>query len=210
MGLLYERNQFDEIHQVARLLRDRGIALPELTVVEAINALRNGDYKQGIALVRQVFSDNSTSFSDQLTLGRFYYAAGHRDEAGKRFERAVELAPRLPETWLIYIQYLVQTKHLDQAKTTVEAARQALAADPTTLARCLMMVGDTTQAETAIQSALKQKPADPAAAPPRREFLSRAGPDRGSREVPGCAGRPRSLAQHQTTWPGLTALAPRS
>ncbi len=163
VGLLYERNQFDEIHQVARLLRDRGIALPELTVVEAINALRNGDYKQGIALVRQVFSDNSTSFSDQLTLGRFYYAAGHRDEAGKRFKRAVELAPRLPETWLIHIQYLVQTKHLDQAKTTVEAARQALAPDPTTLARCLMMVGDTTQAETAIQSALKEKPADPAA-----------------------------------------------
>ena len=127
VGLLYERNQFDEIDRLVWMLRNRDIALPELTVVEAINALRNGDYEQGIALVRQVFSDNSTSFSDQLTLGRFYYAAGHRDEAGKRFKRAVELAPRLPETWLIYIQYLVRTKHLDQAKTTVEAARQALA-----------------------------------------------------------------------------------
>src|SRR5271157_311914 len=163
VGLLYERNQFDEIDRLARMLHDRSVALVELTAVEAINALRKGDYNQGIALVRQVFSDASTSFSDQLSLGRFYYAAGHTDEAGKRFKRATELAPGLPETWLSYIQYLVQTKHLDQAKTAVEAARQALPADPTTLARCLMMVGDTTQAEAAIQSALKEKPADPAA-----------------------------------------------
>ena len=31
LGLLYERNQFDEIDQRSQLLRDRGIALPELT-----------------------------------------------------------------------------------------------------------------------------------------------------------------------------------
>ena len=214
--LLYERNQLDEIDRLAQLLRDRGIELPELTVVEALNALRKGNYNQGIALVRQVCSDNSTSFSDQLTLGRFYYAAGRTDEAGKRFKRAMELAPGLPETWLSYIQYLVQTKHLDQAKAAVEAARQALPPDPTTLARCLMMVGDTTQAETAIQSALKKKPADPTTLRVAAGFyLDQARPDQAEQILtkllePATRSSPEDLAWANRTRSGMLLKTGRS
>ena len=56
-------------------------------------------------------------------------SAGRSDEAGKEFRRAVELGPGVPESWLTYVQYLVQTKQIDQAKTAIEAARKALPAD---------------------------------------------------------------------------------
>ena len=59
--------------------------------------------------------------------------------------------------------------------------------NPTTLARCFMMVGDTTQAETAIQSALKEKPADPAALRLAAGFYLERGWTEEAGEVPGCA-----------------------
>jgi tetratricopeptide (TPR) repeat protein len=162
IDLLYQGNLLDEINRLPQLFRDRDIAIPELTMVNAINAMRKGDFDQGIALARQVISDASTSFADQLTLGRFYLTAGRTEEAGKYLKRAVDLGPGVPDTWLSYVHYLVQVKHLDQAKAAVEALRKALPTDRLTLVRCLVMVGDTVQAEKLIESALEDKPGDPA------------------------------------------------
>ena len=92
-------------------------------------------------------------------------SAGQSDAAGKEFRRAVELGPGVPDSWLTYVQYLVQTKHVDQAKTAIEAARKALPADRATLtlAQCCLIVGDLEQAESLIQRLLKDRPQDPAA-----------------------------------------------
>ena len=166
-GLLYQRNQFDEIDRVTQLLRERGIAPEELTIVNAINAIRKQDFDQGIALARQVFPETSTNPSDHLTLGRFYVSAGRSDAAGKEFRRAVELGPGVPDSWLTYVQYLVQAKQIDQAKTAIEGARQALPADRATLtlAQCWMSLGDLKRAEDLIGKAFNDegKSADPAA-----------------------------------------------
>ena len=138
-----------------------------LTIVKALDAIRKQDFDGAIALARQVFPETSTNSSDHLTLGRFYMAAGRSDEAGKEFRRAVELGPGVPESWLTYVQYLAQTKQIDQAKAAVEAARQALPADRATLtlAQCSLLLGDAQQAEELIAKAMNEegKAADPAA-----------------------------------------------
>ena len=97
VGLLNERNRFDEIDHVAQVLRDQGAALNEITIVKALDAIRKQDFDRGIALARQVFPETSTNSSDHLTLGRFYMSAGRSDEAGKEFRRAVELGPGVPD-----------------------------------------------------------------------------------------------------------------
>ena len=85
--------------------------------------------------------------------------------AGKEFRRAVELGPGSPDSWSTTIQYLVQAKQTDQAKTAIEAARQALPADRATLtlAQCWMSLGDLKRAEELIGKALndEDKSADP-------------------------------------------------
>jgi tetratricopeptide (TPR) repeat protein len=164
VGLLYQRNQFDEIDRVSQSLRDRGISLDELTIVNAINAIRKRDFNRGIALARQASPESSSNFADHLFLGRAYFAADRLDDAGKEFQRAVELGRGAPEAWLTYIQYLVEMKRAEQAKAAVEEARKALPADQSSLAlaRCAMVVGDTREAESLVQSALKSKPDDPA------------------------------------------------
>ena len=167
VGLLNQRNRFNDIDRVAKVLREQGIALDEITLIKAVDAIRKQDFDQGIALARQIFTETSTNPSDHLTLGRFYATAGRSDAAGKEFRRAVELGPGVPDSWLNYVQYLVQAKQINQAKTAIEAARQALPADRATLtlAQCWMSVGDLKRAEELIGKALNDegKSADPSA-----------------------------------------------
>jgi predicted Zn-dependent protease len=157
---LYQANQFDELDRLAQALRERQIASPELTVVSAIEATRRGDHSKGLELARQVIPDSSTSSSDHLALAGFHAAAGQSAEAARHFRLAVEIAPGLPEAWLSLVQHLVQTKQTDQARSAAAAARKALPDDQATVAVCLMMVGDTTQAEAVVQTALRDKPTD--------------------------------------------------
>jgi cellulose synthase operon protein C len=163
VSLLNERSQFTEIDRLAQMLRDQGAALDEITIVRALDAIRKQEFDRGIALARQVFRQASQNYSDHLMLGRIYRTAARSDEAGSEFRRAVDLSPGVPESWLTYIQHLVQTGQLGKAKTAVEAARGALPADSrtVTLAECSLMVGDLKQAETLIHTVLKEKPRDP-------------------------------------------------
>jgi tetratricopeptide (TPR) repeat protein len=167
LGLLAQRDRFDEIDRVAQVLRDQGAALDQITIVKALDAIRRQEFERGIVLARQAFPETSTNYADLLNLGRIYMAAEQTDEAGKAFHRATELGPGVPESWLTYVQYLVQTKRMDQARATVEAARKALPADRSTLtlAQCSLFVGDAKQAEDLIGKALNEegKSADPAA-----------------------------------------------
>jgi cellulose synthase operon protein C len=166
VGLLAQGDRFDEIDQVARVLRDQGAALDEIAIVKTLVAIRKQDYDRGIALARQAFPETSTNYADHLNLGRIYQAAGRTDEAGKEFRRAVELGPGVPESWLTYVQHLVQAKRMDQARGAVEAARKALPANRSTLtlAQCSLFIGDARQAEELIGKALHEegKSADPA------------------------------------------------
>ncbi|MGC8641283.1 MAG: tetratricopeptide repeat protein, partial [Isosphaeraceae bacterium] len=166
VGLLNEQKQFDEIDRVARLLPGEGAAVPEITLVKALEAIRKEDFDKGVALARQVYSESSTNASDHLNMGRIYLAAGRTDEAGKLFRRAVELGPGASDAWLAYVQFLVQTKQPDQAKAATEAARKALPADRATLtlARCALIMNDLAQAEKLVEQALSDegRSADPA------------------------------------------------
>ena len=165
VGLLNQRNRFNDIDRVAQVLREQGVALDEITLIKAMDAIRKQDFDQGIALARQVFTETSTNPSDHLTLGRFYALAGRNDAAGKEFRRAVELGPGLPDSWLTYVQYLAQAKQIDQAKAAIEAARRALPADRATLAlaQCWMSLGDLKRAEELVGKAFNDegKSADP-------------------------------------------------
>jgi len=166
VGLLNERNQFDDIEHVSQVLRNQGAALDDVTIVKALDAIRKQDFDRGIALARQVFSDTSTNASDHLTLGGIYMTAGRSDAAGKEFRRALDLAPGAPEAWLNYVRYLVQTRQIDQARAAIEAARKALAADRATLtlAECALLIGDAKQAGVLIERAMgdEGRSADPA------------------------------------------------
>lgn len=164
IGLLSQQGRDDEIDLILGKLSDQDSAPEELKIAKAISAMRRQEYDRGIALARELF-ENSNKYSDHLTLAGFYANAGKLTEAENEYRQAVEKGPGVPETWLNYVRFQLQTKKPDEAKATVEAARKALSPDRSALplAQCYMMIGDARQAEASIQTALKEKPTDPAA-----------------------------------------------
>src|SRR5271157_1657947 len=162
VGLLNQKEKFDQVDRVVKILSDRGLDTGELTIATALSAIRQQDYDRGIALARRVFSESSTNFGDHLFLGQFYLAAGRPQEAGKELRRAVELGPGVPIIWVTYVQYLAREKQVAQARSAIEAARKALPANQVNvaLAQCYALTGDTKQAESMIQAALQSPGCD--------------------------------------------------
>src|SRR5262249_18279500 len=122
VGLLDQRNRPGDrktIEHVTQVLRNQGAALAGVTIVQAIEALRRQEFNAAIDLALQVYPKNSTSASDHLNLGRFYLAAGQSEAAGMEFQSAVELGRGVPQVWLTYVQYLVQTKQAARAQQVV-------------------------------------------------------------------------------------------
>jgi tetratricopeptide (TPR) repeat protein len=173
VGLLNQRQEFDQIDRVVQMLQDRGVALEDLTSVSAWSAIRKKDFERGIALARQAFPATSTRATDHLSLGQVLVAAGRRADGEKELKRAVELGPDIPDAWLAYVQFLVQTKQIEPAKAAIESARKALPTDRSavTLARCFALLGDTKQAEGLFRAALAAKPNDPAVLRPAASFF---------------------------------------
>ena len=140
--LLDQQGRRAEVDHVTQVLRDQGAALAEVTVVQALDAIRGGDHDRGLAMARQIFPESSPSAADHLSLGRIFLSAGRTSEAGKEFRRAVELGPGVPENWLAYVRHLAQSRQLDQARAAVEAARKALPPDRATLVLAQCRAGD--------------------------------------------------------------------
>jgi tetratricopeptide (TPR) repeat protein len=170
VGLLLQRSRpgdLEKLEHVTHVLRSQGAALNEVTIVQALEALRRREFAAALALARQVFPEHSPSASDHLNLGRFYAAADQSDRAGEHYQRAVELGPGVPTVWLTYIQHLVQSKQIAQAQQAVEAARRALPPERAslTLAQCHLVLGDARRAEALVRKALDSegKAEDPAA-----------------------------------------------
>jgi tetratricopeptide (TPR) repeat protein len=159
VGLLEQEGRHDDAERVTRILRDQGAALAEVTLFQAMDAIRMEDYDHGLELARQVFSESSSNSADHLNLGRFYLAAGRNDEASKHFQRAVELRPGAAENWFAYIRYLVQVRKLDRAAAAIEASQKALPPDRATLAlaQSCLIVGDVTRAEALLHKALEEE-----------------------------------------------------
>ena len=163
VGLLYQRRAFDELDSLFRMLEHRGMSVEDLTIATAFDAVRNQDIVGGIKLARQVFPSSSSNALDHLFLGRFLMAAGRMTDAVDELRRSSELGPGIPDTWLSFVEALVQTRQLDKAKAAVQSARKALPADRSALAlaQCHAMVGELKPIESLIRQGLETQPIDP-------------------------------------------------
>jgi tetratricopeptide (TPR) repeat protein len=161
--LLSQKGMNAEIDRLLAYVRDQENAPVDLKLATALSAMRNKDFARGLALAEELFK-KSNRYPEHLMLGRFYLEAGRQNDAGEEFRRAaMEIAPTAPEAWIAYVQFLVQAKRLDEARTATEAARKALPADRSRipLAGCKILLGEEKEADDLIQSELRAKPSDP-------------------------------------------------
>ena len=164
IGVLSDQKRFDDIDWLVKNLRDRGIAVEDLAIATAFNAIRKKDYERGLALARHVIPTSSTRYGDHLALGRILMTSGKVEEAGKEFRQAVDLAPSVPETWQSWVQYLARTNQAQAARDAAAAAEKALSpvGSTLTLAQCHWSAGETSKAEALFREAIKDRPHDAA------------------------------------------------
>lgn len=162
VSLLDKKEDYKTIDKVVDRLRDQAVFSPIIKYEEALRAMLKRDFKRGLALAREVFAD-SPRYGDHLVLGRFYMTAGKADEAGGEFQRAVEIASGVPETWVTYVNYLVRMNKGDEARAAIEAAKKALPPSRAALpvAQCLVLVGEVAQAGRLMEQAVGEHPNDP-------------------------------------------------
>ena len=162
VALLYRLKQFDQIDQVVQRLTERGMALDELKLATALNALRGQNFDRAVTLTREVIPESSKNYFDLLFLSRVLLAAGRTAEAEKPLKRALELAPGVPDVWVSQVQFLIEADRKGEIQHVLNRAAGALPTDQATrtLALCQTIAGHEAEAGKLFQSALDLNPGD--------------------------------------------------
>lgn len=177
VGLLYQQQQFDEIDRVVEILERRNAGLADLTLIEAMNALRRGEVDRGIALARRILPEDSTNAADHLFVGRMMVYSGRLDDAEPVLRRAIELDPADPVAWLSYAECLLRLGREEQTRELLDQATEAVEDSQRSLlhARLNDLLGDEDEARSSYEAALRQRPHDLGTLRAAIEFAVRTG-----------------------------------
>ncbi|MGA2062884.1 MAG: tetratricopeptide repeat protein, partial [Thermoguttaceae bacterium] len=140
---------------------------------------------------RQVVSEKSDDYKEQLWLGQILGIAARRAKAQKRdkdfsdlsaeaekaLRRAVELKSDVPETWVPLVEFLGSVDKAGAAEEVIDQARRKIPADkaPVALAQCYEAVEKNDMAMEQYRLALAAKPNDPEVIRSVADFYQRIG-----------------------------------
>lgn len=132
VSLLYASNRIDEARQALAMLGNEGVQGMER--VSAEMEMRSGKFEEAVALAERSVAADSRNASELLWLGQLLDQSGRKERAGETIERAVELAPERPETWLTLLSHQLNLGKRRSAEKTLERAGESLAEPQRSLA----------------------------------------------------------------------------
>src|SRR5262249_20708448 len=146
--LLQKNNRYDEAKKVLEELRQKHPASVDLTKIDAMQSLQMQDIERALPLAEQVV-EKAPTYQNWMWLGQMRREARKMADAQKAFQKATELAPHVPETWIEYVKCLRQMNQIDKAKEAVQEALKKLPKDqgPPTAAACYEFLGLRNEAE---------------------------------------------------------------
>jgi tetratricopeptide (TPR) repeat protein len=161
--LLSQRQRYDEAENELRKLQQQAPLPPELRLVQAVVTAQTSDFARAEQLVREVLPSGAGNYHDALWTGMMLSKGNRRStEAEKALRRAVELADKVPETWVALIRYLAETGQRKKAEAELERARAKLTGPeaPLALAQCYEALGKVELARAQFRAALEARPQD--------------------------------------------------
>jgi tetratricopeptide (TPR) repeat protein len=156
--LLYSKGRYDEAKQELDKLGDQRIS-PVLDRIRVELDERTGQLDQALQLAAQTVADSKRA-TDFLWYGQLLARAKKPEEAERALRRAIELEPRIPESWLALVGLLVQQGKKAEAEQVVRDAQTQLPQDrtPVLLAQCYEMLGQIDRAEQQYLAAVSLAP----------------------------------------------------
>jgi tetratricopeptide (TPR) repeat protein len=162
--LLIQRNRFSEAEQLTAELQKQGLIPADMQRLAVDISLRSQEPTRAVQQAIQAVSADPKDYRDCLWLGQVMAAAAKgrpSPQAEEKLRRAVELAPEVPEPWIVLVQYLAKVDR-PKAQEAILQAGLKLKGDqrPLALAQCYEAVGELAKARDAYEKAQKEKPAD--------------------------------------------------
>jgi tetratricopeptide (TPR) repeat protein len=127
----------------------------------AIELARRMDYGEAIPMLRQVLVDEPNNWLANYNLGRVYYNLGQLDGAEHYLERAQQINPALPDSYLQLGLVALRTNHLDVAEANMRKAVELRPLEPKihfALGVTLETRGNCAEARPEFQQALALQP----------------------------------------------------
>jgi tetratricopeptide (TPR) repeat protein len=174
--LLCQQQRYEEADQEIRKLQKQGGLGRDLQRLAAAVSLQSRDSSRAVGLAMQAVREDSTDYRDHLWLGQVLASAepvegergissyrSNQEQAEKHFRRAVELAPQIPETWLLLVRHLASLQKRSEAEQVINQVRQHLPKESgtMTLAACYETIGQFDQARDQYLQALGTQPRNP-------------------------------------------------
>jgi Flp pilus assembly protein TadD len=122
---------------------------------------RQNQYDQALRYIRSASNLDPSNPMLQAELGRVLARTGDLEDAQKRYERAIELAPQDPIYWRLLAEFALHYQ-VQVHKIALPAARQSIILSPSDpqsldiMAQTLIILGDNLNAERYLFRALKE------------------------------------------------------
>jgi tetratricopeptide (TPR) repeat protein len=175
--LLNKRQRFREAAEEIRKLKRKAPLTEELRRLEVDLALRNHESGNAVQRALELVNPDSNDYRDALWLGQVLSESGQRPEQAEvHLRRAVALAPDVPETWVVLVEFLA-AQHRDQAEAEIAKATTKLPKEQAdlALAQCYEAVGKLEESRRHYDAALAAHPNDAAIVRGLAGFCVRAG-----------------------------------
>jgi predicted Zn-dependent protease len=159
-NLLVERGRLTEANDVATYLPNPSSSDPTGLRAFGEVALRSNNLDRAKIIAENVVEAAPDDYRGYLLRGQTRWAAARTEEKLKEaeadFQRARDLAPSEPATWLTLVQFLIATKQKDQALAAADAAQGVLAGPKglSALARINNLIGRADRAADMVRAAL--------------------------------------------------------
>lgn len=158
VSLLYGLNRIEEAQQVLASL-----GAEETTGFDRLSAemeLRSGRLDEAVAVAERSINADSRNPLEHIWLGQLLERAGRREQAGKAYEKAVEIGPERVESWLSLIGYQIAAGASKAAAATLDRAAAALPEPQRTIcqAQACEMLGRHDEAERHYRETVKADP----------------------------------------------------
>lgn len=157
ISLLYVTNRTEDANEALKYLGETAAGDPLRKVVSDIKE-KTGNIDDALEMAKKDVEAQPESPQNHLWYGQFLVRAGRTDDAEVEFRKAVELGPKIEESWELLVRHLMAAKKKNEAVEAVRDASKQLADNPVTLARLYERVEDREQAEHYYKAALEADP----------------------------------------------------
>jgi len=190
--LLFQTHQYAEADRRLRQLeRELTTLPPELSRASAEVAMQMGNFDRAWEIVRKTDVSESKNYQDHLWQGQMLGILGGRAkaagnpqeadsllaEAERELRRAVQLEPKLSQTWLMLVRFLGMLGEETKAEEVLREAAEKIPSQeaPLVVAQCYEVLNKNEQAEEKYDAALAAAPDDLNVVRAVAAFYNRAG-----------------------------------